>query len=128
MEANIKTHRLKQGLKRINVHWNYTPSHTTKVTVAKVNELGMNLMPHSPYSPNIAPSDFFVFGYLKHKLQRCPYDSADEIVSAIRDLMENLEKSLLHRAFDERISSFHLIVEIDGEDLQTWQKILLLTQ
>jgi hypothetical protein len=38
------------------------------------------------------------------------------------DLMENLEKSPVHRVFDERISRLHPIVETAGEDIQTWQK------
>jgi hypothetical protein len=60
-------------------------------------------MLHPPYSPDIAPSDVFLFGCLNKKLQGFLYDSADEFFSAITDLMENLENSLLHRVFDEWI-------------------------
>jgi hypothetical protein len=72
-------------------------------------------MPHPLYSPDIAPSDFFLFGYLKDKLQGCSYDSADELFSAITDLMETLEKSLLRCVFDKWILRLHLIVESGGE-------------
>jgi ribonuclease I len=75
----------------------------------------MNQMPYPPYSPDIAPSGFFLFGHSKHKLQGCSDDSADEFFSAITDLMENLEKSLLHRVLDEWISCQHLVVESGGE-------------
>jgi hypothetical protein len=71
------------------------------MTIAKFSELGMSQMPHPPYSPDIAPSDFFLFDALKYKPQGCSYDSANEHFSAITDLMGNLEKSLLHRVFDE---------------------------
>jgi hypothetical protein len=111
MEANVKTHHPKQGFKGIAFHWDNVPSHTAKVTIVKISELGMNKMPHPPYSPDIVPSDFFLFGYLKHKLQRCSDDSADELFSAITDLLETLEKSFLHRLFDEWISLLHLVVE-----------------
>jgi hypothetical protein len=73
------------------------------VTIAKISELGMNQMPHSLDSPDIVPSNLFLFWYLKPKLQECFYDSADELFSAIKHLMENFEKSLLHRVFDKRI-------------------------
>jgi hypothetical protein len=101
MEANMKQHCSKQGLKGITFHWDNTPSHTAKVTIAKITELGMNQMlhppfppfpPYSPYSPDIASCDFFLFGDWKHKFQGCSYDSADELFSAITDLMENFEK------------------------------------
>jgi histone-lysine N-methyltransferase SETMAR len=101
VEANVKTHCPKLGFNRITLDLDHAPSHIAKVMIAKIGESGMNQMPHPPYSPDIAPSDFFLFGYLKHKLQGCSYDSADDLFSAITDLMENLEKRLLHRVFNE---------------------------
>jgi hypothetical protein len=121
METNVKTHRPKQGLKCITFHSDNAPNRTSKVMIAKISELGMNQMPHPPYSPDIVPSDFFLFTYLKHKLQRCLYHSADELFSAITDLMETLEKSFLHRVFDEWISPLHLVLESGGEYVQTEQ-------
>jgi hypothetical protein len=75
-------------------------------------------MSRPPYFPDIAPSDFFLSGDLKHKLQGCSSDSTDELFFAIMDLMENLEKSLLHCVFDERISHLHLVVESGEEYIQ----------
>jgi histone-lysine N-methyltransferase SETMAR len=97
MEASVKTHCPKQSLKGITIHWDNTPSQTAKVRIAQISELGMNQMSHPPYSPDIMPSDFFHFDYLKHKLQRCSYDSADELFSASTDLMDNLERSFLRK-------------------------------
>jgi hypothetical protein len=34
MEANVKTHRPKQGLNNIILHWHNAPSHTAKMTIA----------------------------------------------------------------------------------------------
>jgi histone-lysine N-methyltransferase SETMAR len=69
MEANVNTHRPKQGLKGITFLLDNAPSHIAKVTIAKISELGMNQMPHSPYSLDIVPSDFFLFEHSKPKLQ-----------------------------------------------------------
>jgi hypothetical protein len=85
------------------------------VTIAKISEFGMNQMPHLPYFPGIAPSDFFLSGDLKHKLQGCSDGSALELFSIITDLMENLEKSFLRRAFDEWISHLRVVMESGGE-------------
>jgi hypothetical protein len=68
-------------------------------------------MSHPLFSPDIALSDLFFFGHLKHKLQGCSYDSANDLFSAITDLIKNLEKSLFHCIFDEWISCLHLVVE-----------------
>jgi hypothetical protein len=93
--------RPKQVVKSISFPWDNAPSHAAKVAIAKISELGINQMrdpPYSPYSPDIARRDFFLFGYLKHRLQRCSSGSADEFFSAITDLMENLENLFPHRA------------------------------
>jgi hypothetical protein len=79
----------------------------------------MNQMPYPSYSPDIVPSEFFLFGQLEHKFQGCSSDLADELFSAITDLMENREKLLLRRLFDEWTSSLHFIVESSGEYIQT---------
>jgi hypothetical protein len=122
MEANVKMHRPKQGLKGIAFHWDNVSSHTANVTIAKISELRMNQMPHLPSSPEIAPNYFFLFGYLKRKLSGCSYDSADELLSAITYPIENLEKSLFHRVFNEWISHLHLVVDSDRDYIQTSQK------
>jgi hypothetical protein len=119
MEANMTAHRPKQGLKGITFQRDNARRHIAKVAIAKISELGMNQMSHLSYSPEIDSCDFFLFEYFKHKLQVCSYDYADELFSPITDLMENLEKSFLHRVFDEWISRFHLVVESVGEYIQT---------
>jgi histone-lysine N-methyltransferase SETMAR len=74
LEASVKTHRPNEGLKRLAFHEDNAPSPTATMTIATLSELGMNQMPRPPYSPDIAPSDFFLFGYLKDRLQECSYD------------------------------------------------------
>jgi hypothetical protein len=119
LEVSVRAHRPKQGLKGITFHWDNTSSHMATVKIHKIKELEMHQLPHPPYSPDIAPSDFFLFGYLKHKLQGCSYDSADELFTVIAEMMEHLEKALLHRVFNEWISRLHLVMETGGEYIQT---------
>mgnify|MGYP006139242355 CR=1 FL=1 len=42
--------------------------HTAKVTHKKLDELGWKLLPHAPYSPDLAPSDYHLFRSLKQFL------------------------------------------------------------
>ncbi|KAJ4450865.1 hypothetical protein ANN_02297 [Periplaneta americana] len=46
------------------LHDNARP-HTARCTAAVLTEFGWELFDHSPYSPDLAPSDFHVFLYLK---------------------------------------------------------------
>jgi hypothetical protein len=41
--------------------------------------------PHSSYSPDLNPCDFWAFGYLKHRLKDRQLQSANDIQTAIRE-------------------------------------------
>ena len=37
------------------------PAHTSPVTMTAATECGFEVLPHPPYSPDMAPSDFCLF-------------------------------------------------------------------
>jgi hypothetical protein len=39
------------------------------MSIEKIEELGFTLAPQPPCSPDLAPDDFFLFGYLKQHLE-----------------------------------------------------------
>ena len=60
----------RRGLMSTSVllqHDNDRP-HTARSTVATIQDLSYGCLPHPPYSPDLAPSDFHVFGPLKEAM------------------------------------------------------------
>jgi hypothetical protein len=49
------------------LHNNTCPCYVA-ATVQAIRQLKFELLPHLPYSPDIAPSDYFMFGPLKEAL------------------------------------------------------------
>ena len=47
----------------------YYNGHTAKTTMETLQKLKWNLLTHPPYSPDLAPGDFYLFGRLKSDLQ-----------------------------------------------------------
>ena len=43
--------------------------HVTQPKFQKLNELGYKVLPHSPYSPDLPPTDYHFFKYLNNTLQ-----------------------------------------------------------
>ena len=41
------------------------PAHTSQVAMTAATECGFQILPHPPYSPDVAPSDFYLFPKLK---------------------------------------------------------------
>jgi hypothetical protein len=50
----------------------------------------VTVLTHPPYSPDIAPHDFFSFPHWKQKLHCCGIQLAKEIITAIRNLHANI--------------------------------------
>jgi hypothetical protein len=48
-----------------------------------MEENGMARSTHPPYSPDLALSDFFLFGDMKHCLRGHSFEAADKLFSAI---------------------------------------------
>jgi hypothetical protein len=51
------------------MHMDNARVHTAKVVSSVMPDLRLNKTPQPPYSPDICPSDFFLSGRLKVKLQ-----------------------------------------------------------
>lgn len=49
--------------------------------MAKLHELGFELLPHPPYSPDLAPSDYCLFADLKRMLRGKRYRSDEEVIA-----------------------------------------------
>lgn len=58
--TNVKVFFLQQGNAK---------DHTCKVAMDAVEPNGYELIPHPAYSPDLAPSDFFLFPKLKNDIR-----------------------------------------------------------
>ena len=55
-------------------------------------ELGYELLPHLPYSPDLAPSEYFLFPNLNEWLGGQRFGSNDEIILQTNTYFEDLDK------------------------------------
>ena len=59
------------------------PAHTSQVVMTSATESGFEILPHPPYSPVIAPSDFYPFPKLKSHLHGIQYGSNEIDIEAV---------------------------------------------
>ena len=57
--------------------------HTCKVAMDTAEQNRYELIPHPAYSPDLAPSDFFLFPNLKKDICRLHFRSDEEVVRAV---------------------------------------------
>jgi hypothetical protein len=52
----------------------------------------MKSVPHPPYSPDLAPLDFYLFGDVKKCLAGLSFEDADQLLAAVESVPERSEK------------------------------------
>jgi len=52
-------------------------------TQKKLAYVGFQHLDHSPYSPDLAPSDYHLFPQLKNQLKGCHFSSDAEVIAAV---------------------------------------------
>ena len=66
--------------------------HTARSTVATTQDLSFECLPHQPYSPDLAPSDFHVFGPLKGAMGGKSFRSDEEVQQAVHEWLRSQPK------------------------------------
>ena len=59
-----------------------------------VERNGYELIPHPAYSPDLAPSDFFLFPNLKKDIRECHFWSDEEVVTAVEEWLSGKPENL----------------------------------
>jgi len=58
--------------------------HTSAATRDAIQRLDFSVLPHPPYSPDLAPSDFHLFPKLKEHLKGQRFSCDEEVKSVVR--------------------------------------------
>ena len=63
--------------------------------------MGIKTVPYLPYSPNLAPCDFWLFPELKENLRGCHYETIEEIKEAVTEVTDTPTQEDFHGAFQK---------------------------
>ncbi|UYV63819.1 K02A2.6-like, partial [Cordylochernes scorpioides] len=83
------------------LHHDNAPAHTSLLVrdfLAKNNTL---MMPQPPYSPDLAPCDFFLFPKLKRPMKGRRYATLDEIKTASKEELKKILKNDFLKCFED---------------------------
>ena len=68
--------------KDVVFHHDNARPHTSLVTLQKLLELGWDVLPHPPYSPDLVLSDYFLFRSLQNSLNGKNFNNDDDDVKS----------------------------------------------
>jgi hypothetical protein len=72
-------------------------------------------VPHPPYSSNISPCDFWMFGDFKGKPKDHHLHGLEEIFTEVQELWDNITFEELQMVFESWRGQLRWIIEHDGE-------------
>jgi histone-lysine N-methyltransferase SETMAR len=73
----------KDATKVLIYHDNVRP-HTSLHTREAITKLQWTVLPHPPYSPDLAPSGYHIFSPLKDAIRRKKFEDDEEVISEVK--------------------------------------------
>jgi histone-lysine N-methyltransferase SETMAR len=103
---------------RLIVHLDNCRLHFSKHSQKFFDDNSLLRLPEPSYSPDIAPSDFWLFGHLRSALNGSKFEGPDELLQRIHDFLNEVQGSELMMVFQHWIERVRLVIEHDGDYYQ----------
>jgi histone-lysine N-methyltransferase SETMAR len=115
------SHSRQKSLRGLSLHFDNARPHVSKVSILALRETKANHLPHPAYSPDLAPSDFFLFGYLKGAMAGRACTSENDLLSTIRAIFNEIPKETLTKVYREWMIRLSWVIQHNGQYYSTVQ-------
>ena len=92
LREEIHKKRIGKLSKGVLFHQDNAPAHKAAVSMATIHQCGFEIVPHPPYSPDLAPSDYHLFPNLKKHIGGMRFSTDDHVMSAVEGYFGSLQK------------------------------------
>jgi histone-lysine N-methyltransferase SETMAR len=101
----------------IYVHMDNAPCHRAALSRDVLKNTKLVELPQPPYSPDLAPCDFFLFGYLKSRMRGFHFQDSDSMLVKANEIIASIPNSMRLTVFRDWIERLETVVRIGGEYL-----------
>jgi histone-lysine N-methyltransferase SETMAR len=102
--------------RRLQLHLDNCRVHFSKATEQFITENHIGRVPHPPYSPDLAPSDFWIFGHVKTSLVGQTFDEPKQLLEAITEFLNEIQPPKAVAVFSHCLKRVQWVLESNGED------------
>ena len=89
-------------------------SHNTILVTDYLTKMGIKTVPQPPYSPDLAPCDFWIFP----KLRGCRYERIEEMKEAVTKVIDTLTQEDFDGAFQKLLERYNKCIAAGGDYLE----------
>jgi transposase len=106
---------MRKDLRIFSVHMDNSMSHNGAKIIKKLEKRHVARAPHPPYSPNLSPCDFWLFGILKQKMKERAFQSEEQNLVAITESWKELTFEDIQRVFQNCMERLTWVIANSGE-------------
>ena len=115
VRQSIKDKRRGKICRGILLHQDNAPIRTSRVAMESVRECGYELLPHPPYSPDLAPSDFHLFPRLKKHIRGRRFQDDDELTAAVEGFLGDQDVEFFRSGINDWLTRWEKCVNVEGD-------------
>jgi hypothetical protein len=90
---------LESKAKELMIHVDNAPTHNLKMTRNFFEHNPLKRLPYPPYSPDISPSDFYLFGKVNGELIGQELPDEINLLDAVNEILDGISAGKLQRRF-----------------------------
>lgn len=94
------------------------PVHTARVARQALKDTGFSEIDHPPYSPDLAPSDYFLFSNLKKDLRGRRFSDDDEMKAAVNCYFEGKDKDFFLGGLKALYTRCEKCISLEGDYIE----------
>lgn len=118
LKEAIKEKRRGKLTKGVLLLHDNAPVHKSRVALAALHKVGFEIVNHPPYSPDLAPSDYYLFPEMKKELRGKKFTADDEVKEAVSAYFADKEKSFFYEGINKLIKRCEKCIRLAGEYIE----------
>ena len=116
LDKEIKEKRSELATRRRSTfHQDNVRPHTSSVTRKTLLELDWEVMPHLPYSPDLAPSDYHLFPSLQNNLNGKTFDSNEAVKNKLIQVLASKNQTFYGSGIMKLTERWQKVIEQNGQ-------------
>ena len=115
LKEEITNKWLQIKKKKVLFHQDNTPCHKLIAMMARLHELHFELLPHPPYSPDLAPSNYWLFVDLKRMLLGKRFGSNEEVILETEMYFEVKDKLFYEKGIELLEKHWNQCITLEGD-------------
>ena len=116
LKADYQNKRRGQSSMAISLLHDNATSHVSRKTREVLNQLSINVIEHPPYSPDLSPCDFFLFGRLKKMIRGRHFEDRQALEKEVRRICyREIQMEEYSKAMEDLIRRWQKCVSVHGD-------------